>query len=195
MKAETPYLSSALQEEIIPTHTENHPCPLVSAEVEAVPSLPDGWVRLHLVLPDYSTLQIFGDADEILATLIKRRSSPVSAFSNCLDYWPSLGQAAPPRLAHWPGAALFWASPHDENHGRFAVYSIPQNCGIQYLAGYEGPDAQADDNADYGNLSGTPAGAANHGFPTHWHDNSRDAWDLFLTTVETVQPFGQSTGA
>ena len=195
MKAETPHLSSALQAEIIHTHTENHPCPLVSAEVEAVPSLPDGWVRLHLVLPDYSTLQIFGDADEILATLIKRRSSPVSAFSNCLDYWPSLGQAAPPRLAHWPGAALFWASPHDENHGRFAVFSIPQNCGIQYLAGYEGPDAQADDNADYGNLSGTPAGAANHGFPTHWHDNSRDAWDLFLTTVETVQPFGQSTGA
>ena len=195
MKAETPHLSSALQAEIIHTHTENHPCPLVSAEVEAVPSLPDGWVRLHLVLPDYSTLQIFGDADEILATLIKRRSSPVSAFSNCLDYWPSLGQAAPPRLAHWPGAALFWASPHDENHGRFAVYSIPQNCGIQYLAGYEGPDAQADDNADYGNLSGTPAGAANHGFPTHWQDNSRDAWDLFLTTVETVQPFGESTGA
>ena len=196
MKADTPLLTSALEAEIVDnSFTENHPCPLISAEVEAVPSLPDGWARLHLVLPDYSTLQVFGEADVILAALIKRRDGSASIFSNCLDYWNSLGQAAPPRLAQWPGAGLFWASPPDENNGRFAVYSIPQNCGIQYLAGYEGPNAQADDNADYDNLSGTPAGAATHGFPTHWHHNSRAAWDLFLTTVKTDQPFGESTAA
>lgn len=196
MKAETPLLTSALETEIVDTSfNANHPCPLISAEVEAVPSLPDGWVRLHLVLPDYFTLQVFGEADVILAALIKRRRGFTSTFSNCLDYWHTLGQAAPPRLAQWPGASLFWASPPDEKQGRFAVYSIPQNCGIQYLAGYEGPNAQADDNADYGNLSGTPAGAANHGFPTHWHHNSRAAWDLFLATVKTVQPFGESTAA
>lgn len=196
MKTETPLLTSALQAEILHAiHAENHACPLVNAEVEAVPSLPDGWVRLHLVLPDYSTLQVFGDAEEILATLIKRRGGLASTSSNCLDYWHSLGHAAPPRLAQWPGAEIFWASPYDEDHGRFAVYSVPQNCGIQYLAGYEGPNARADDRADYSNLSGTPAGAAHHGFPPYRENNSLNPWDLFLASVKTVQPFGQSTGA
>ncbi len=196
MKTETPRLTTALQAEILHSiHNENQPCPLSSAEVEAVPSLPDGWVRLHLVLPDYSTLLVYGDAAEILATLIKRRGGLSSTSSNCLDYWHSLGQPAPPRLAHWPGAQRFWASPHDENHGRFAVYAVPQNAGIQYLAGYEGPQAQADDNWDYSNLANTPAGAADAGFPTHWHNNSREPWDLFLASVKSSYPFGQSVGA
>ena len=147
-------------------------------------------IAAHAAALDRYAEWVLGHDDLALVTL---------GSADALCSLPSVAPIAAARLraavAQWPGASLFWASPPDEKQGRFAVYSIPQNCGIQYLAGYEGPNAQADDNADYGNLSGTPAGAANHGFPTHWHHNSRAAWDLFLATVKTVQPFGESTAA
>lgn len=189
MKQNTPTLTVALEKELAAfVHSSQADCPVRAAEAEALPELPEGWVRLHLVLdPDQTIIQLFGDAEDLLTQLVKRRGDACHAHHG-LHFWKELARTSPPRLAEWPEASIFWAGPWDENEGRFVVYTVPQNSGINYLAGYEGPGSAADDDWDYKDLSGTPSGAADKGFPVHWHNTAREPWDAFLAAAAQENP-------
>lgn len=189
MKEQTPDLVSAIEAEIIHfrrTHHEN--CRLESVEVEALPNLPEGWVRLYCVLrPDNSTVALHGDAGDIL-TAFKKRKGGIATTDGAEYFWKTLGDETPPRLRSWPDARLFWSSPPDENNGRHAIYEIPQNKGLRFLAGYEGPGFAADDGVDFSDLAGTPTGAADKGFPPAWKEQNPHPWDQFANEVPAESP-------